>query len=342
MKLSRRIQDYVLVTLVTILIWLYAEGRQVALYPKDGPMEVFVSVRVPGENLVVIDPAVPQDFEMQFKGPASEIDRLMNTLPGGLTIKPDLADPGSHNVVLNDWVSSADELSDLHVSAVRIEPGTMLVKVARLVEHKVKVAFDDSDVPLMSTPIIRYGDEELTEVTLRLPDAAEHLLGEDPEQFTLLITAEDLGGLPPGMEQKVTGKVVVPDELKNFGHVTVTPSTAQVTLAIQRQVDKYTLPSVPVWVSGPPSEFNRFDVVLDEDSETIPNVTVHGPVDVIEQIRKSPVDVIALLKLTADDLEKGRTQRMPGRVEFDLPPGVRLEAGVDATVYYTVTPRRPH
>jgi hypothetical protein len=340
MKLSRRIQDYVLVALVTVLIWLYAEGRQVELFPKDGTTPVKVSVRVPGQNLVVISPSTPQVFEMQFKGPAAEIDRLINAVQGVLTIKPDFAEPGPQSVVLHQWVSSADELSDLHVSAIRIEPGTIPVELARLVTHRVKVAFDAGGVPLTSVPTLRAGDQELTEVTLRLPDTVEQLLGDDPEQFRLPVRVEDLGSLPPGVEHTVTGRVVVPEELKRDGNVTVTPPRVQVTLAIQRQVDKHTLPSVPVWVSGPPSEFNRVDVVLAEGSETIRNVTIHGPVDVIKQIRDGKINVTAALKLTAEELVKGRDQQKPGQVQFDLPPGVRLDAEVDTTVYYTVTLRR--
>src|SRR3712207_4531482 len=88
MPLSRRIEDYAVVTLITLLIWFYAES-QTLVSDQTGAMELIVRPASP--NLAVVDQA-PGRVNVWFSGAANAVGRLKASLGEELTVRLDASE----------------------------------------------------------------------------------------------------------------------------------------------------------------------------------------------------------------------------------------------------------
>src|SRR5262249_53391422 len=84
--------------------------------------------------------------------------------------------------------------------------------------------------------------------------------------------------------------------------------------------DTLTIPRVPVWISMPAGEYERWSV--EAVDPFVENVVVKGPRESIASVRDDPGRIVATVVLSADDLERRATS---GRVVFTgVPQGVAV------------------
>ncbi|MDH3584937.1 MAG: hypothetical protein OER86_12065, partial [Phycisphaerae bacterium] len=146
MRFYRRISDYLAVALVTIAIWVYAEGRNVQSY---SPAEdVPLSVELSSPTLVVTSQSTDR-LKIQFKGALSEIDKLRRELPAGLVLRLDQTVPGEHTLVLSRALARAQPLDHLGVNVTSVEPSTLTIATDRLTRRSVELVFSPADVQLV-------------------------------------------------------------------------------------------------------------------------------------------------------------------------------------------------
>lgn len=329
--MTRRIQDILLVTLITALIWFYAENSNVQNYPPHGSKTVPVSVQLPSGDLVVIQQSA-QTLNMRFRGAQAEIYRLQRALADGITLRPDISDPGTHNLVLENLLPQTAPLSRVPVSLLNIEPATLQVTVDRLVQQEAGIRFEPESVELQD----QAWQASPSQIDLTLPAGA---LQQFDNPDNIMLRAEplvDLGSLPTGTPQTVRARVRLPDSLSNYPDVRVQPREVELSFTIDKKEDTTTLPSVPVWVAAPPGDLNTYQVELDEDSRVLRDVTVSGPANLIKQVAERQIRVIALLRLSSDDLAQNVGMQITETVSFDLPPQLTVKDPT-RTVRFTIT-----
>lgn len=327
MSWARHIQDILLVTLITALIWLWAEGRNVQTYTPTSPVPV--RVELPAEDLVVVRQS-PDRFRMEFKGAQSEINRLRRAISGtGITLELDRTEPEELNLVMSEQLAAASPIADMSVNITTVDPPTMQVEVDRLVRREVGLTFTpprDAELAEDSLTI------EPERVTVTLPEGRLDELGDRLEVEALQYH------LQAGVRQRPRGRVQLPASLADDPHVQVEPREVQLSFTIDRTEDMLTLPSVPVWVTLPPADLENYVVRLDEESRVLRDVRISGPSDLVQRVRDGTLRVVATLRLSSDDLARAVDDSSTGTVSFDLPPSLTVTAET-TSVRYTVTRR---
>ncbi|QNN24635.1 hypothetical protein HED60_20945 [Planctomycetales bacterium ZRK34] len=329
MKLRRRIQDYTLVTLISLLVWLYAEGRTVKAYAPDEAIPLTVLTSSP--DLVVVSQSSTA-IKPEFKGAANEIYELRRKLPQGLKLTLDATEPGEKSIVLDQALGQADPIQNVRANLSRVDPPTVTVRLDRLIKQDVPVRFTPTEVQLVS------GSLKMTpeQVTLTAPQGLLETLGLNPAEMTLDIEpSQALRTLAPGVEHTVSARVKLPVALAADPHVKLKPDRVDLTLTIDKTEDAVKLPSVPVWVTLPPEETDKYQVKLLDESRVLKDVQISGPSDLIAKVKDGSIPVIATVRLSSDDLAKGVGGEVTATVRFDVPAPLSVQnptAGVRLTI----------
>lgn len=326
MNVTRRIPDYLLVTLIAVLIWIYAEGRNVQTYtPADA---VPIEVDLADEDMVITEQS-PERVGVRFRGTAGELAKIKRVLADGFRLELGVSEPGEKSLPMVDELRGAERLAGLNVSIVAAEPSTLQLTVDRLVTESVPVVFQPADVEL-GEPAVPLPSQ----VRLTVP---ERLLDEVGEELSdMVLTAAPLAPIAPlrqGVEHTVRARVVLPMVLENNPHVRVEPEEVDLTFTIDKKEDSVTLPSVPVWNLAPTHDRNRFEIDLEDDR--LRDVEVTGPSEMIQRVRDRAIPVVAILRLSSDDLTSGLDKENTGTVTFDLPPELNVDSPT-TSVRYTV------
>ncbi|MBI1370015.1 MAG: hypothetical protein GC162_15345 [Planctomycetes bacterium] len=329
MTLTRRLQDYTLVTAITVLVWLYAEGRTVESYAPEEAIPVTISLTSP--QLVVVSQSRPS-VKLECKGARGEIMKLRRVLPSGLTIPLDATEPGEKNISLEQMIPRAESMQDIRVSLARVDPPALTVVVDKLVTKSVPVTFTPAEVQLV-TGSLKISPEA---VSLTAPQGKLASLGVDLDKLTLEAEpATPLRTLAPGVQQTITGRVKLPAKLGDDPQVKLSPDRVEMTLTIDKKEDTVKLPSVPVWVTLPPEDTDKYTVKLSDDNRVLKDVVVTGPSDMVQKVRDGLIPVIATVRLSSDDLAKGVGTETTGAVRFDIPAPLAIQTTV-TSVRFTI------
>lgn len=329
-----RLNDYLLVTLITVLIWVYAEGRNVRTYQPDAPVPVTIELAT--DDLVVTSQSV-STLGLEFSAATAEIDKLRPLLgKHGIILRPQITEPGSVVLQLDDEMRSASPVDEVSANVNWTDPATIEVTVDRLVKREVTVGFSPGDVKLVEGSL----SIEPRRVTLIAP---QKLLADMGIDDTFTLEAEPLTpvrSVTPGEEKIIDARVKLPASLANNPHVSLRQSDVKLTLTVDKAEETLVLPNVPVWIAAPPGSLADYNVKLDEDTRVLADVKVTGPKDVIDQVRDGRIKIIALLNLDSTQLASAATEETNSKiVTIEAPDSLIIEGPV-RTVGFTVT-RKP-
>jgi hypothetical protein len=319
-----KIETYLVVTFITALVWLYADGENIK------PHTVALSVRLvppPGQTLV-IQPGGPVKVQATVRASQAQLSQLKDLTREAIPIDvSEDAQNVSQTIALRDRLTRESPFADLGITISELEPATVTATVESLVEvpAEVRVAMPP-EVELAPSIVV-----EPVRVTVRLPRSLAAVFNRNA------VIEARLSGLNFNQfEANVAHTVEVPLALPggvSAARATLDPPTAKITFTVRKLSETFTISSVPVWVLLSPLEVKRFDVSVDQ--LFLRDVVISGPSDVVKRIRDGQIDVLAVLRLRADDLEKGINSAQP---IVNVPTGVTVETPIPR-VGITVTPR---
>jgi catabolite regulation protein CreA len=325
------IKTIFVVTIVTCIVWLYAESENV----KAQALDVDIQFVAPPGRQLVIRPAQPRRVRLVMRCAASqfaEVERVARNGPILLDVRHDPADNDPREViVLKDRLAKSAPFSNLGISLTEVQPATLQINVEELqkVTLPVEVISNDVQVTAVADP---------AKVEIEVPASLVKALADGKVEARL--DPKVLSRLPLNVPHTLDVPLSPPDWLRAAG-VSVDLPSAKVTLKIGKQAERFIVPLVPVLVMGPPTELARFSVVLGKDNLFLHDIALTGPSDAIDRIRKSEIRVTAYLPLTADELEKGVTKESISAVPvMTLPPGVTPVEALPA-VGYKITRKEP-
>lgn len=330
MILMRRLQNLGLITLITLLIWLYAEAQNVRVESTE------LLVRLPavvGQSTVIdpVEARQPITITVELRGNSARISQLRATL-GALGVVELPVEPadlpqndtgvGSLNLRpllqrahLSPQSGTGPRLSDLGVSIDTIEPAAINVRVDTLQEKTLDVVFRPEGVQIDSASL----KIDPAQVVLILPQSLVEQYASSPDVFKLEATVPQvkLADLPQGVNQTVNAQINIPEVLRSE-HTKLKTKSVDVTFTIASQTETHDVGTVPVWLLAPPSELQRYRVTLDEDSRVLNDVTITGPHQLINQLRapETKLRVVGRIELTADDLDKAITSAPVSHLEI--------------------------
>lgn len=320
-----------LVSILTVLIWIYAERAQTTTLPLQVGLEVRASNSTQFATLV--EPA-NTPITIEIEGPRSKLDQIRNQLGRITVMLPANTQPDSESTLptvqlLNDY----NAIRALGVTVTSATPPSIKVRIEPRPTINVPLVLPD-DLPVAVTNVVI--DPPTVAVTgpastlrQRFPTPRSGI-PVDLSGLTDKITTTGpvkLDGVPILVPRDVPGLQVIPQRT-NF-----------VKFDVSARESDYVLRTVPITVLLPLPTVGKWEVVTRE--KTLTNIQVRGPaveIAKLQSIDGKPPEItpVAVLKLSTDDrtaTDATRAVSIEG-----LPNGVAL-VGQPPSVEFSVRER---
>jgi len=326
----------ILVTVVSLLVWVLAESRTI----RSETIELTPSLELGpgGTRLTRAAPGTewPDSLTVTLSGSTAGLDQAIRALRGRLTMRvgievPDL--PGISEIDLREMLRTSDIATAAGVTVEEVEPARVSIEVAEVREIELPirvatpegVAFEQSGVARAVPGTVKIIGPEV--VVARLEDA----------EAIVRLNAASISGMVPGRASTVTGlRIELPEDAERWA-TRVEPAQANVTMTLRTRTAELTLSAMPIQLMIAPGEVGRWAIELDAGSQDLVGVEVVGPSDQIARLRSGEVVPTAFVSLGFDELERGidaKAAQIQG-----LPPGVTVKPGQSLDVSLLVTRR---
>lgn len=334
---GQRIRTGLGVTLVTLLVWLYAEAQAIV---ETGEYIQVAFVPAAGQRLAIqpeppIDPDAPQVFT-RVRGSNRQIVQLRELRERGpieLEIPP-RADGGSRqeSIVVRDALLRS-RLGELGLNIVETIPPTVTLNLEPLTTESLPVRLQADDLHLASPPEIEPDSVELI-VPQRLAEEASLLA------VTASLDDFDLTQFEVDREHEVDVPVQVPEPLRS-DWTRIDPRTVRVSFTIREQTGTIEKERIGIELQVSPVLLRQYSFDVRDEDLNLLDVELTGPVDVLERIEAGEVSVSASIRPGFDELEEAVGDD-PTEVELPvhvhLPPDVSVSSTLPE-VPVTVTRR---
>lgn len=310
-----------IVVALTGLIWFFADRAN-----KDSKtIKVLVKVQPAGNIVVLKQDPVPLQFDVTVSAPRGVINEIeKETQAQGGPLRATL--PLYENIGRGEQQFRADtELTRLDVIQQRgltitaVKPETFTLDIDRLVQRqsiRIKPQF----------PRLEVVPEELNPGTcsIFLPESlAAQLAGDEiPVDVSGFVDPTQPGtGAPISKTVTLRWPTAAPGaELVRFE-----PPSFTVKFRLKDTTKSQSFESVQVRYDLMPDIADKYQIVRPDLSEWRPTITVSGPTQQVEALKKSEIQL--LVPIGAEDAARvGITNRRP--VWVDLPPGIQLEGAL--------------
>lgn len=317
------LRTLIVVTLVSVLIWIVAEGESVSRE------RVETSIRlIDGDGGVMIRPLDPTQWNgrllVALEGSTTEVSNLSDRLRETMNFRPGdpgvPTEPGRHVLDIAEILRGSRAFEGSGVTLVSVEPESVGVMVDRVTSLRLGVRVDVPEAASASSLVV-----DPSEVAVQVPSLlADRFAGM--QALVARLTPEQIAGLEVG-RRNVIGDVPLelPADLAEHPFVRLEPDSVNVTVTLDSRQDSITLPNVPVQIRRPAFESELWVVTVNPEDHLLENVTVTGPSELIEQIRSGRLTIFATVVLTLDDRDAGIAQKdviftdLPTPLAFDAP-----------------------
>ena len=301
-RLRERLETYTLVSIITLLVWLYAESENIRSYT-DFPMTVSF---VPTGDKMLVEPEGPQRVTLAFTASQNVHDamRRLHT-EGGVRIEMSEDPLQPHQrVLMLSALNALPALASWGVTLERVEPATLDVRVERLVTRTLPVTVIAGEVQLASPPTITPASVDVT-----LPAGAAARLGG----LTLEARLQNAEGYPQWAIDEPYERAVpltLPEPLRGQ-RAQLATDRVTVGFTVRKLTRELMLPRVRLVIESPLGLLNEFAIRLPEgQDQVVRDVRLSGPSDLIERIEKNEIEIAAVLKLKPEDLQVGKRSKL--------------------------------
>ncbi|MFK7884417.1 MAG: hypothetical protein AB8F26_09590 [Phycisphaerales bacterium] len=327
------VRTVVLVTILSLLVWLLAESRTV----RSQVVDLAPSLEIGADARVLTRAATgsdwPDSLRVTLSGSVAGLDQAIRALNGRLTMRVGIdvpTTPGVHDVDLREVLRASETLAAAGVTVEEVDPPRVLIEVDSVSELLIplRVVVPDG-VRFEANGVARTTP---TEIRVIGPASVVEKL-EDAEGIVRLESSL-IASLTPGRASTIAAqRVVLPDGEDRWA-MRVEPTQVDVALTLRSRTAELSLPAMPIQIQLAPGEVGRWLIELEPGSLDLVGIVVTGPSDQIERLRSGEIVPTAFLSLGFDELERGISGK-PAELH-GLPPGIRLVPGQDLEVRLTV------
>lgn len=311
------IVTFVVVTVISVLVWVYAESRTIRVSSVD----VNVMIVPKGDPNFQVTPDAAQHVRLTLKASGSGAAVVeQRALKGPVIIQlagPDreLNSTTQQIVPLRDDIELALSLNDLGVTLLDIQPKSLDVTLTPIDSVRRPVKFLDPYNLAESGVLLRPN-----EVEVRAPSPAKRLLAScEPE---VKLTPDQIQNVEPGKAVEIDLPVDVPGSWGGRGFQ-IRPASIRATVVITRRVETLTIQSIPIVIQLRPEDAGRYRVTMESGNNSFKAVRLTGPVELIERVRRTPESLTAVVRLTPELLSQAVDGRLAVEpVMMGLPQGL--------------------
>lgn len=327
-NLLSQLGTFGIVTVVTILVWLYAEDANIEAYT-DQPVQLqFI---VPEGNLGLMTPSGPITVQVDFDASNGQQQQLAEVigegpkqLPLPLTMETDFEE---REVDLRQLLEE-NIFRDLGVNITGVRPAAVTVGFEKLISVAVPIEGIEVEGEVLLAEPPRLAESDLSSVLISNLPAGRRPELEDVSA-KIVLRAEDLARLELGVEAVVPAAVVLSDRIDG-----VAPSRGTVDVIVRRANDRgtVTIDRRPILLSYPSSINERYIVSIDEAARFITSFELEGPRAQIDMLKQDPStgSVWASVRLTNEEADAAVANggEISKQVDIQAPDGVSLSSDV--------------
>lgn len=335
-SLISQLSTFAIVTIVTVLVWLYAEDANINVYTDQ---TVRIEFQKPDDIAGVLRPDGPLTVILVFNGSNGQFQQFDNKIRGNvipveLPIDPQM-DINTIEVDIREQLEQ-QLFRDLGINLVSVSPEAVPVTFEKIVDLtlEVRLLTSTGSINLASAQIPNEADRL---ITVRLPASQAKRLSDG---FAVArIRAADVASLPKGEPAQLRLPIQLP-----AGVPTQAASASDVGVVVTVADDRgtVTIDRRPILLSYPSSINERFTVQIPESERFITAFELEGPKQQIDRLKADPASsrVWASVRLTNAEVDEAAANggELTKAVDIIAPPGVVLSSDV-VRVTVRVTPR---
>lgn len=324
--MRERITTFILVSLVTLTIWLYAEAESLGTRAETVAIEFVAGI--PDLAVRITDSEWNGQVRVQLSGSRSALDRARTALESRVTVQagtmglPDV--DADTRLKLTEILRRYEPLLATGVTVESAEPAHVGVQVRRLIVVQAPIR---AELPSVQVS----GDVTITpsRAELRVPERLWEELDPPPEVLARP-TAEQLAQLAASGAVALQVNLRLPPRLEGVRDVSLITKQASLSFSIKSTLTTAQF-AVPVQLLLPSIEQNEWVVAVDPQS-TFLDVEVAAPAEIMDRLKSPEEGLIAVLSLSSDDLAQGISSKdvsfaiLRQGVAQALPDSVRITA----------------
>lgn len=324
-KLLNQAWTVIMVSVITLLVWLYAEDANVKTYNNE---RVFVRFIAPDDGEMIIDPPGATVL-VTLTGSNGQFQQFSRRVDEQKVIEiPVPISPGQRSAAVSiDMRKELEEglLENLGLNLTDLEDQAYIDVTAQRIEVvpiKVQVISDGLTLAGPAETLIE-------EVTMRLP--ANRAAEAAGATAFIDLTAADLSPVVPGTPSRLTLPIILPELIGLPEGFETRPSATEAVVNFRMVVDRepYTIERLHVKLTGPASVGDRYAITIPAEYQFLNNLEVQGPPESIARLRENPgsPNILATIELTnaeADEAAAGDGVVTKPVLLFINLPGVQL------------------
>ena len=312
------VRTAIVVTLVSVLIWIVAEGESLA----HERIEVTVRLVDDPGGTIMIQPLRRSNWNglvtIELEGSTAQVANLRELLRDPIQLKPGdpgiSPEPGQHIIDFAQTLRQSPLFVGKGVSILSVEPERIAVQVDQVQWHDFDVRVDVPDLASASSPVA-----QPKQVRVLVPSQLAGAVA-DVTSLTARLSPMQIQGLEVGQRNTISDvPVELPAALRGHPFVRMEPATVSVIVTIESREDSIKLETVPVLIRRPAFQSQNWVVTIDPADQLLQGVTVTGPDDLIERIRSGDLKVFATVTLTPDDLDARISEKQASFTDFPTP-----------------------
>jgi hypothetical protein len=317
------LESLLLVTVVTLLVWLYAEGEVVQSHTRSVPV-AFVSPH--GQQPLVIHPMGEPEadavttVDVTFRASAGQmqtVTQATNAGPVEIAVTPPNTPAGDEQTINLRSALANSRLGQLGVNISGTDPPSFTVHVEPTRTIALPIRVDTGDLRLAEPPSV-----EPLQVKVRVP--ATFAPQARNGQVIADVDRQRLRELAPNEAHSLEVGLRLPGWLDR-PHVSLLSDTARVELTIENHTEQFVVEEVPIHINADITLLQRYRVSLANRRSVLERVTLVGPVDAIERIRRGQFQVWAEVRPTLDQIQ---SDVETVKLHLHCPEGVRVTSSL--------------
>lgn len=311
-KLHEKVETYIVVSIIAVLVWLYAEAT--VLQEKTG-LSVQLRITEATQGYAVTPDAAT--VRVSFRASSGQIQQFneATSLPLVHEIDPTGITTKTERTLILDEVLIRAGLGDIGITDLTVEPATLNVTLQPL---------DTLDLPvIVEAGILTLNGEPAPDpavITVKAPLEVIEAL-RDQSVTAPLVNADT--GEGTGLERVATNvPLIFPEVLElRSPWVTAEVRTVRVNYTLANDTDTVVVGRVPLYINLPVDTHLSYTVRPEDRTNFIRDVELQGPADIIARIRANDPDLVVRAELSITDISKIE-QTSFERPVIIAPPGV--------------------
>jgi len=314
-----KIQTYTVITLLTLLIWLYAEAQNPA---KPLNPEVTIKLLPPKGSQLRVSLESPAQVKLLINGPTGILRTLEEQLRTGtleLTLGEEglPTEPGVYSHPLIDYLKAHPVFANQRIHIQEVNPAVIRFTIDQLIDRPFDVEVGpftgvETQGPVTIEPATVIAHIPLS-LMKRLDAENQHLIA-DPR-------LDAARTYQPGEQYSVEASLRMPG-IADASLVSFEPDRVRLTFTVRTTQVETTVTNVPVQIVLPTVDQNRYDIIISEP--LIPELKITGPSDLITKINNHELTLTGQAIFSSDELTRGITDKT---VSFDhLPDALKVNS----------------